>query len=199
VLGWIRRVVRTTFYALIAAIGLMWLISVMGVIVFAFRDTRSPSSAIVVLGAAQYAGKPSPVLRARLDHAIALWRADTAQRLILTGGTGEGDVTSEALVGSAYARKQGVPADKILMEAEGRTTSASMHSVRDMLQPLNVTRVVLVSDPFHMFRLWLIARNAGFEAVTSPTRTSPITMWSTRNLGYIFSESLKAPVAFLVD
>lgn len=157
------------------------------------------SSAIVVLGAAQYAGKPSPVLRARLDHAIALWRADTVRRLVLTGGTGEGDVTSEALVGSNYARKQGVPASRILMESEGRTTSASMHAVSGMLQPLGIRRIVLVSDPFHMFRLWLLARKAGFTAATSPTRTSPIAMWSTRNLGYIFSESFKAPIAFLLD
>jgi len=197
--GWLGRFFNSIFGFLLAMVGAIWLVSITGVIVYAFRDTRSPASAIVVLGAAQYAGKPSPVLRARLDHAIDLWRSDTTRRLVLTGGTGQGDTTSEALVGSLYAQKQGVPADKILLETEGRTTSASIHAVGDLLQPLGVTRVVLVSDPFHMFRLWILARKTGFEPITSPTRTSPITMRSARNVGYIFSESLKAPIAFLLD
>src|ERR687890_2293595 len=86
-----------------------WLISLVGVVFWEHRDTARPASAIVVLGAAQYVGRPSPVLRARLDHAIDLWRKGLAPRVIFTGGGGGGGTTSEAAVGRRYALKHGVP------------------------------------------------------------------------------------------
>jgi uncharacterized SAM-binding protein YcdF (DUF218 family) len=197
--GRLARIWKPLLGGIALAVFLLWLISVASVIVFAMRDTRTPASAIVVLGAAQYAGKPSPVLKARLDHAIDLWRGDTTMMLVLTGGTGTGDTTSEAVVGSVYARRHGIPDRMILLETDGRTTSGSMHAIADMLRARKLTAVVLVSDPFHMFRLWILARRHGLWAVTSPTRTSPITMRSMNNLRYIFSESLKAPIAFLIE
>src|SRR6478672_8045916 len=107
----------------------LWLLSAASVLVWSSRDEARPAQAIVVLGAAQYAGKPSPVLRARLDHALELWNRHLASLLILTGGTGSGDTTSEAAVGRTYARKHGVPDTAILEEDEGRTTSESMRAV----------------------------------------------------------------------
>src|SRR3954463_14767668 len=111
----------------------LWLTSAAAVLIWSSRDEAGPAQAIVVLGAAQYAGKPSPVLRARLDHALDLWNRHLASLLILTGGTGSGDTTSEAAVGRTYAKKRGVPDSAIIVESEGRTTSESMKAVAGML------------------------------------------------------------------
>ena len=167
--------------------------------VWSGRDEARPAQAIVVLGAAQYAGRPSPVLRARLDHALDLWHRHLGQLLILTGGTGTGDTTSEAAVGRTYAMKHGVPDSVILMETEGRTTSESMRAVAGMLEARGLQTALLVSDPFHMLRLRILARRFGFTPYTSPTQTSPISPNPEQRWKYIFSESLKAPLAFFFE
>lgn len=177
----------------------LWLISAAAVMVWSSRDEAQPANAIVVLGAAQYAGKPSPVLRARLDHALDLWHKHLGQLLILTGGTGDRDTTSEAAVGRTYAIKHGVPDTVILMETEGRTTSESMRAVAGMLEARGLQSALLVSDPFHMLRLRILARRFGFTPYTSPTRTSPIEPNREQRWKYIFSESIKAPLAFFFE
>src|SRR2546423_10915717 len=110
-------------------LALLWVASLSAVLIWERHDQSRPVGAIVVLGAAQYVGHPSPVLRARLDHAIALWRRGVAPTLIVTGGRGSGDTTSEAEVSQRYAVQRGVPRDAILMETTGRTTSQSMACV----------------------------------------------------------------------
>jgi len=177
----------------------LWLISAVAVLVWSSRDEARPAQAIVVLGAAQYAGKPSPVLRARLDHALDLWNRHLASLLILTGGTGSGDTTSEAAVGRKYAKRHGVPDSAILVENEGRTTSESMRAVAGMLEVRGLQSALLVSDPFHMLRLRILAKRFGFTPYTSPTRTSPISPNREERWKYIFSESIKAPMAFLFE
>jgi uncharacterized SAM-binding protein YcdF (DUF218 family) len=177
----------------------LWLISAVAVLVWSSRDEARPAQAIVVLGAAQYAGKPSPVLRARLDHALDLWNRHLASLLILTGGTGSGDTTSEAAVGRKYAKKHGVPDSAILVENEGRTTSESMRAVAGMLEVRGLQSALLVSDPFHMLRLRILARRFGFTPYTSPTRTSPISPNREERWKYMFSESIKAPMAFFFE
>src|ERR1700682_4551764 len=176
-----------------------WLISAAAVLIWSARDEAQPAQAIVVLGAAQYAGKPSPVLRARLDHALELWNRHLASLLILTGGTGSGDTTSEAAVGRKYAKKHGVPDSAILVENEGRTTSESMRAVAGMLEVRGLQRALLVSDRFHMLRLRILARRFGFTPYTSPTRTSPISPNREERWKYMFSESIKAPMAFFFE
>src|SRR6202158_4720345 len=190
-----RRVVTIGMVTLFA----LWLVSAVAVLVWSSRDEARPAQAIVVLGAAQYAGKPSPVLRARLDHALDLWNRHLASLLILTGGTGSGDTTSEAAVGRKYAKRHGVPDSSILVENEGRTTSESMRAVAGMLEVRGLQSALLVSDPFHMLRLRILARRFGFTPYTSPTRTSPISPNREERWKYIFSESLKAPMAFLFE
>src|SRR3954470_11987241 len=177
----------------------LWLISAASVLVWSSRDEARPAQAIVVLGAAQYAGKPTPVLRARLDHALELWNRHLASLMILTGGTGEGDTTSEAAVGRAYVRKRGVPDSAIIEENAGRTTSESMRAVAGMLEVRGLQSALLVSDPFHMLRLRILARRFGFTPYTSPTQTSPISPNREERWKYIFSESLKAPMAFFFE
>jgi len=193
------NIVRRILTIVVVAVFALWVISASAVLIWSSRDEARPAQAIVVLGAAQYAGKPSPVLRARLDHALDLWNRHLASLLILTGGTGSGDTTSEAAVGRSYARKHGVPDSAILVESEGRTTSASMRAVAGMLEVRGLQSALLVSDPFHMLRLRILARRFGFTPYTSPTRTSPISPNREERWKYIFSESLKAPMAFLFE
>jgi uncharacterized SAM-binding protein YcdF (DUF218 family) len=193
------KIVRRLLTVVVVVLFALWVISASAVLIWASRDEARPAQAIVVLGAAQYAGKPSPVLRARLDHALDLWNRHLAALLILTGGTGAGDTTSEAAVGRTYARKRGVPDSAILVENEGRTTSESMRAVAGMLEVRGLQTALLVSDPFHMLRLRILARRFGFTPYTSPTQTSPISPNREARWKYIFSESLKAPLAFLFE
>jgi uncharacterized SAM-binding protein YcdF (DUF218 family) len=193
------KIVRRLLTVVVVSVFALWVISATAVLIWSSRDEARPAQAIVVLGAAQYAGKPSPVLRARLDHALDLWNRHLAALLILTGGTGAGDTTSEAAVGRTYARKHGVPDSAILVENEGRTTSESMRAVAGMLEVRGLQTALLVSDPFHMLRLRILARRFGFTPYTSPTQTSPISPNREERWKYIFSESLKAPLAFFFE
>src|SRR6202158_2030655 len=193
------KIVWRLLTVMVVAVFALWVISATAVLIWSSRDEARPAQAIVVLGAAQYAGKPSPVLRARLDHALDLWNRHLASLLILTGGTGSGDTTSEAAVGRKYAKRHGVPDSSILVENEGRTTSESMRAVAGMLEVRGLQSALLVSDPFHMLRLRILARRFGFTPYTSPTRTSPISPNREERWKYIFSESLKAPMAFLFE
>jgi uncharacterized SAM-binding protein YcdF (DUF218 family) len=193
------KILRRILTILVVTVFTLWGISAAAVLIWSSRDEARPAQAIVVLGAAQYAGKPSPVLRARLDHALDLWNRHLAALLILTGGTGAGDTTSEAAVGRSYARKHGVPDSAILVENEGRTTSESMRAVAGMLEVRGLQSALLVSDPFHMLRLRILARRFGFTPYTSPTRTSPISPNREARWKYMFSESLKAPLAFFFE
>jgi uncharacterized SAM-binding protein YcdF (DUF218 family) len=176
-----------------------WLASLVGVIFWERRDDAQPSSAIVVLGAAQYVGHPSPVLRARLDHAIDLWRHGMAPKIIFTGGFGDRDTTSEAAVAEHYAIEHGVPPRAIMIENSGRTTSASLEHVASLMDAEPTRNVILVSDPFHMLRLSILARRLGLNPFTSPTRTSPISSNRREAWKYTLAESIKVPIAFLLQ
>lgn len=178
---------------------LVWLTSLGAVLIWERNDQARPASAIVVLGAAQYVGRPSPVLRARLDHTIDLFRRRLAPVIIVTGGTGRGDTTSEAAVSRRYAIKQGVPASAILMETKGRTTSESMDGVAALMAQRHRRDVLLVSDPFHMLRLTILARRHGLIPYASPTPTSPIAANPSERWKYALSESIKAPLAFIFE
>jgi uncharacterized SAM-binding protein YcdF (DUF218 family) len=184
--------------AAVLVVASVWLLSLALVIVWEQLDTREPAQAIVVLGAAQYDGRPSPVLRARVDHAILLWRRGLAPRLIVTGGSGLGDTTTEAAVERRYAMSHGVPASAIMQEPESRSTSESLRNVAAMLGE-NSREVILVSDPFHMLRLSILARRFGLRPRTSPTRTSPISRSRGQFWRYTLQESWKVPVAFFFE
>ena len=160
-------------------------------------DEERPADAIVVLGAAQYNGRPSPVLRARLNQALALYREQLAPLVVVTGGVGRGDTTSEATVGRRYLVAHGIPDSAVVAQSEGRNTMASMTAVTGWVHARGLRRVLLVSDPFHMFRLRLEARRTGLEAFLSPTESSPISENPTLELRYLFAEGFKVPVAWV--
>jgi uncharacterized SAM-binding protein YcdF (DUF218 family) len=138
------------------------------------RDEERPTDAIVVMGAAQYNGRPSPVFAARLDHAVSLYFAGVAPVLVLTGGKAEGDRTTEAAAGRDFAMALGVPADAILVEEQSRTTLESVRAVASLLAANNLDNAVFVSDRPHMLRVLRMAADQGVTAWGSPTQTSPI-------------------------
>jgi uncharacterized SAM-binding protein YcdF (DUF218 family) len=176
----------------------IWVSFVMAIVEAGRGDQAGPADAIIVLGAAQYEGRPSPVLKARLDHGISLWNRGLAPRMIVTGGRGVGDTTSEAAVGMRYLVQRGIPADSIWMDTEGLTTSQSMVAVRQLLGDKSTPSVLIVSDPFHMLRLAILARRLQMIPLLSPTRTSPISTRPIQQLKYVMAESIKAPYAIVV-
>jgi uncharacterized SAM-binding protein YcdF (DUF218 family) len=162
------------------------------------RDDQRPVDAIVVLGAAQYDGRPSPLFEARLDHAISLYYAGIAPTLITTGGKAEGDRTTEAEAARRYALAHDVPAESILLEDEGRNTLDSLRNVARLLREHHLERVVFVSDRPHMLRVLRIARDLGIEAYGSPTRTSPLERDSTARARAVVHELGALAVYFVV-
>jgi uncharacterized SAM-binding protein YcdF (DUF218 family) len=138
------------------------------------RDDQHKADAIVVMGAAQYDGRPSRLFAARLDHAVELYRIGVATRLIVTGGKATGDRTTEAATARAYAIAHGVPAKAILAEDQSRTTLESIHAVGEVLRKHDLKNAVFVSDRPHMLRVLRMAADEGIPAWGSPTRTSPI-------------------------
>ncbi len=137
-------------------------------------DGARPAEAIVVLGAAQYDGRPSPQLAARLDHAAELFSDGVAPIVVVTGGKQPGDRFTEAEASAIYLQAIGVPSTAVVQETAGRTSYESIRNAADLLTERGLDEVVLVSDPFHSLRIRLIAEELGLSAATSPTRTSPV-------------------------
>jgi uncharacterized SAM-binding protein YcdF (DUF218 family) len=138
------------------------------------RDERRQADAIVVLGAAQYDGRPSPVFAARIDHAVELYHEGLAPILIVTGGKAAGDRTTEAASARAYAIDRGVPDTAILAEERSRTTRESIAGIAHLMREQDLTTAVFVSDPSHMLRVLRMASDAGITGYGSATTTSPV-------------------------
>ena len=132
------------------------------------------ADAIVVMGAAQYDGRPSPQLQARLDQVLVLWNEGAAPVVIVTGGNQPGDRFTEASTSSEYLQERGVPASAILSEDSGRSSWESLQNVAELADRHGIGSVILVSDPFHSLRIRLMAEELGLRADTSSTRTSPV-------------------------
>jgi uncharacterized SAM-binding protein YcdF (DUF218 family) len=128
-------------------------------------DEVHSADAIVVLGAAQYNGRPSPVLQARLDQALYLYEEGLSDVIIVTGGKQEGDRFTEAEAGHAYLEEQGVPAENILEEEDGRTTYESLKRVRSIAEANGLDSALFVSDPLHSERVKHMADDLGWEGV----------------------------------
>ena len=184
----LRLVVGTI--AVIAAVLLgYYVITVVQVWRAARHDGARPAQAIIVLGAAQYNGRPSSVFRARLDHAADLYKRGIAPLVVVTGGKIPSDQFTEAGAGADYLHTRGVSDEAILRETTSRNSWESLRASARFLKARDVKRVVLVSDPFHSLRVRLIAEELGFDATTSPTQTSPISGFS--EWMRIFGEGLR--------
>ena len=138
-------------------------------------DEARTVDAIVVLGAAQYDGRPSPQLQARLDQVLRLWPESHAPMVIVTGGRQPGDRFTEAGSSAIYLIDRGVPPDAIVQEDQGASTYESLEAVATMLDERGLGSVLIVTDPYHALRSRLIAEEVGLEAYVSPTTTSVVT------------------------
>jgi uncharacterized SAM-binding protein YcdF (DUF218 family) len=165
--------------ALVLCVGSLYV----GLTVFeVWRVGRTQSTtqvdAIVVMGAAQYDGVPSPLLKARLMHAFDLWKQKIAPRIVLTGGNKPGDRFTEASASAIFLRQQGVPQEELLQESSSRSTYEALRNVRDLVKNdpnfAGIERIVIVTDPYHELRSRLTAKEWGFDASTSATPNSPI-------------------------
>jgi uncharacterized SAM-binding protein YcdF (DUF218 family) len=169
----LRRVIQSLGASV--ALGLVYfLVSLFQVWNTGRSDDRQPVDAIVVLGAAQYDGRPSPQLQARLDHALKIWNLNLASYIVVTGGKQVGDRFTEAAAARKFFESKGVFSDLIFEENTGKTTYASLLAVSQVASEQKITQVVIVTDPFHQLRAKLIAQEVGLDASSSPTRSSVI-------------------------
>ena len=140
---------------------------------------------IIVLGAAQYGGTPSPVFRGRLDHAVLLYRQGRADRVMVVGSKSPGDNTTEAEAGRNYLVAEGVPAASVLVEPVGRTTYESLVGAARYMRQHGMQSAFLVSDPWHNARITRMASDLGIQGYASATWTSAATSEDTRFTGYM--------------
>jgi uncharacterized SAM-binding protein YcdF (DUF218 family) len=140
---------------------------------------------ILVLGAAEYGGKPSPVFAGRLDHAVLLFEQGRANRVMVLGGSQPGDETTEADAGRDYLVARGVPADAVLAEPVGRTTLESLRAAAEYMEAHGLSTAFLVSDPWHNLRIERMASDLGIEGHASATWTSAARTEQTRFEGYV--------------
>lgn len=169
----LRRAAKVMAAVLLAGL-VYYVVSLYQVHATGRSDQARPVDAIVVMGAAQYDGTPSPQLQARLDHALELYRQGLATIVVVTGGKQPGDRFTEAEASAAYLVERGVPDESIVLENVGRNSYDSLAGVADLLAAAGMRSVLLVSDPFHSLRIRLTAQELGLTAYVSPTRTSPV-------------------------
>ena len=152
-------------------------------------DQTRPVDAIVVLGTAQFNGRPGPVLRARLDRGLEVYQAGHAPLIVVTGGRQPGDQFTEAEAAQAYLIERGVPPDAILVEDRSHDSWQSMRGVAALLGQRGLNRVLLVSDGFHLFRLKKMAHDVGLIAYASAATDSPIRRGGPAEFGYVLREA----------
>ncbi len=132
------------------------------------REEARPADLILVLGAAEYRGRPSPVLRARLDHALVLWQQGLSPRIMTTGGAGGDPVYTEGGVGRAYLISKGVPSEAIVVENEGESTVHSIAAAAEIMRRMGLNSVIVVSDGYHIYRVKRLLESRGMRAYGSP-------------------------------
>ena len=163
----------------------------------AASDEAQPADAIVVLGAAQYNGSPSPVLRARLDHAFDLEVKGLAHLVITCGGRGGDAHFTEGGVGRDYLVQAGIAEDEVTAEGHGETTYASVRAVSELLHARHKSTCIAVSDGFHLYRVKLMFKAQGIQAYGSPDPESPIETSSFERFLYSLREALSVNLWYL--
>lgn len=138
------------------------------------RDESRRADVIIVLGAAEYRGRPSPVLESRLRHGLKLFSEGLARYLLTTGGSGGDARYTEGEVGRSYLIQKGVPSESILVEPEGATTAQSMDAAAEMMHSMNLHSCIVVSDGYHIYRVKRLLQAQGIEVYGSPRVAKPM-------------------------
>lgn len=172
----VRRLRRVVMLAGVVSVVALLYVGVTAIQVWQVGRTDQTRSVdvIVVLGAAQYDGRPSPQLKARLDRAVELFEDGWAPAIAVTGGSMPGDRFTEAEASRRYLVSRGVPGDAITGEDQGRSTWESLQRLGEVLESEGRTRVLLVSDPFHLLRVRLSAREVGLIVASTPSHHGPV-------------------------
>jgi uncharacterized SAM-binding protein YcdF (DUF218 family) len=179
-----KRNIKIASLVVLLLSGLWGVATAVSVYRFSQKDATCPADAAVVLGAAVYRDRPSPVLRERINHAIALYEQGLVSKIIFTGGLGSRDTLTEAEVSANYAMALGVPIDAILLEMESTTTRENLANAQKIAAENNINSFLIVSTPFHMKRALAIADDLGMDAHTSPTRTTRWISWISKSRAY---------------
>ena len=185
-----------TFVALMCGAVLYVVANIAQVWVVGRSDQARNVDAIVVMGVAQYDGRPSPQLQARLDHVLALWGTGVTQLVITTGGNQPGDRFTEARASADYLIAGGVDETLIAMEDLGSTSLQSLRGVAEIMKSRNLESVLIVTDPYHALRSRLIAQDLGLVAYVSPTPSS--TVRGNTELRRMINEGLGVSVAYVL-
>ena len=154
-------------FAVLGFVGLAWQI-----VSYGYSSFDSHADAALVLGAAAWGQKPSPVYRERITEAIALYKSGRVRYLVFTGGTPQSGYPAEGEVGRRFAIENGVPPAAILVETTSRTTWQNLANAKELLASNGIQTVLLVSDPLHMRRAMAMAASLGLQATPAPTSTS---------------------------
>lgn len=152
-------------------------------------DDRRAVDVVVVLGAAQYDGGPSPIFAARLRHAQKLYEQGIATRIVTVGGNQAGDSFTEAEAGQRYLVKRGLPTSVVLAIGEGSDTLGSLRAVAAAGESRGWKSALVVSDPWHSLRARTMARDAGLSAWSSPTHSGPVVQTRSTQFRYIVRET----------
>lgn len=181
------------------AVGIYWVYLYRQIRDSAGRDEARAADAIVVLGAAQYNGHPSPVLQARLDHALDLYKRGLSKSIITTGGYGPDPNFSEAHVSTEYLVQHGVDPGDITTEQGSMTTHDSIRAAVVLMEAKEWKSALVVSDGFHLYRLKQMFQDAGITAYTSPAPTSPIEVGASQRFWYSLREVFLFSAYRLID
>jgi uncharacterized SAM-binding protein YcdF (DUF218 family) len=171
---WRRHKVLTGVLVGLGVVVLYFVITFVQVWHAARQDDARPAQAIIVLGAAQFDGRPSNVLQARLDHAADLYTRKLAPVIVVTGGGQPGDRFTEASASAKYLEEKGIPSDDIELETTSTNSRDELAAAARFLRKQGIDDVLLVSDGFHAYRIDAIAGEVGLKAHVSPTTTSPV-------------------------
>ena len=150
------------------------------IVTYSEKDETQTADVAIVLGASVVDSEPSPVYRERINHAIKLYNDGYVRTMIVTGGIGEGNVRSDADIAREYAQSHGIPQDAIFAEDRSTITAENLENAKAIMTENNMDTALIVSDPLHMKRAMLLARDLGINAYSSPTMTTLYRSWRTK-------------------
>lgn len=169
-------------------IAIYYTVTAFNIYSYSKTDETTKADAAIVLGTAIWDDKPSPVFKERINHAILLFKTDSVGYLIFTGGIGEGKKYSEAEIAKKYAIQNGIPESKIFTEEKSTITDENLKFAKDIVDENGFSKILIVSDPLHMKRAMLMAKNRNIDAYSSPTKTSRYISFKSK-IGFVLRET----------
>ena len=173
------RGIKAVIVLLIAVLAYLT-ITTISIASFSKKDETRKADTAIVLGASVYDNSPSPVFSERINHAVDLYNDGYVDAIIMTGGVGKGNIRSEADIAREYAEQKGVPAEVILKEEASSIPKENLENAKKVMNEYGMDTALIVSDPLHMRRAMLYAKDLGMTAYSSPTPTTLYRSWKTK-------------------